>query len=195
MINHDLKCIFIHIPRCAGTSVEYWLCGKDWWSIDPASKHLTARQARNLYAEYWGRYFKFSIVRNPVARSLSCLKYADHFGLSACGGTIDFSGYHARFGSSIVVEHDYRFHTENDVRHPGQKPGQVYANILDEPLDFVARFETLDQDMERIRAELGLTQRMKIHAEQSTEPSIRPNQSTEAKILAMYKEDYRIFRY
>lgn len=193
MINHDLKCIFIHIPRCAGSSVEHWLCGKDWWSIDPASKHLTARQARMIYAEYWDSYFKFSILRDPLTRSRSCLKYADHFGLSAENGRIDFSGYRQRFGDSVLVEYDYRFHAPDSVRHAGQKPGQIYGNILDEELDFIARFETLHQDMEQVRAQLGVAHKMDIHAERSKHETAPLAPDTIREIHALYAEDYRVF--
>src|SRR5579875_525331 len=110
------KCIFVHIPRCAGTSVETWLCGRDYWTVDPARKHLTAGQARRTYAAYWGSYFKFSIVRHPFTRFGSCLKYGSHFGLArGAPSGLDFSGYHERFGREVVVEYDHRFYDSNEV--------------------------------------------------------------------------------
>src|SRR5271166_1307490 len=81
VISHEYRCIFIHIPRCAGTSIEIWLTGQDWWDTDPRCKHLIASQARKLYASYWNRYFKFAVVRDPVERVISLLKYKTHFAL------------------------------------------------------------------------------------------------------------------
>jgi len=71
MISHELKCIFIHIPRTAGSSIERALINDDWWNVDRKTKHLIANQAKKLYSEYWNDYFKFSFVRDPYSRMLS----------------------------------------------------------------------------------------------------------------------------
>ena len=49
MINHKYKCIFIHVPKCAGSSIELAIDGKDWWFVDIPQKHMTAEKSRNLY--------------------------------------------------------------------------------------------------------------------------------------------------
>lgn len=71
MINHDLKCIFVHIPRCAGTYVEKVVDGRDWWVYDKARKHLSAEESKERYAEHWDDYYKFAFVRNPWAIEVS----------------------------------------------------------------------------------------------------------------------------
>lgn len=71
MINHDLKCIFVHIPRCAGSYVEKVVDGRDWWSVNRAEKHLSAAEAKTRYSDEWDKYFKFSFVRNPWALEVS----------------------------------------------------------------------------------------------------------------------------
>ncbi|MDF2620749.1 MAG: uncharacterized protein K0S00_3408 [Xanthobacteraceae bacterium] len=53
MISHQYKCIFVHIQRCAGTSIEVWIDGADFWYKEPNNKHLLASQAKELYAAYW----------------------------------------------------------------------------------------------------------------------------------------------
>ena len=71
MINHKYKCIFIHIPRCAGSSVELAIDGRDWWNVDISQKHMTAESCKKLYKDYWDEYFKFSFVRNPWSMEVS----------------------------------------------------------------------------------------------------------------------------
>jgi hypothetical protein len=196
MISHELKCIFIHIPRCAGSSVEKWLTSKDWWSIEPATKHLTVRQAKSLYEDYWDDYFKFTIVRHPVDRCRSCLKFEKHFGLSLQpDGKIDFSGYHALFGEDITVEYDHRFYSSDDVRHNDHKKSQVYGNIIDAPLDFIGRYERLKSDMKIIQKELGVRQDFDVHIEKSnlTLDGLYPE--TIRKIEALYEQDFELFGY
>jgi len=157
MISHKHKCIFVHIPRTAGTSVETWLVGRDYWDIDQYNKHLTASQAKARYGPFWDMYFKFSIVRHPYTRFASCLKYAGLFGLSVDkSGDLDFSGYHDLFGTDVIVEHEHRFYNLRDVKTDAHLPGQVYGNILDAPLDAIYSFETLNDDMSKLQKVLGI---------------------------------------
>ena len=64
MICHKRKIIFIHQPRTAGTSIEYFFMGKDWFDIEPNTKHLISDVAKYVYAKYWDDYVKFTVLRN-----------------------------------------------------------------------------------------------------------------------------------
>ena len=197
MISHDLKCIFIHIPRCAGTSIETWLCGRDWWDIDPASKHLTAGQARHEYARWWDGYFKFSVVRDPYSRTLSLLKFREHFGLERSpAGLIDFSGYEKLFGRDPVIEHDHRFARRDQIMTENHKTGQVYGNLLDEPLDFIAKSENLATDMAFVQHRIGVTTPFNLHVERTNMPQREPLKPEDRSwIAATYAGDFQEFGY
>ena len=72
MISHKHKCIFIHIQRTGGTSIERWLQGEDQWNLKHNYKHITTSYAKErAYPEYYDDYFKFTFVRNPYERVLS----------------------------------------------------------------------------------------------------------------------------
>ena len=59
MINHEYKCIYVHIPRTGGSFIEKVIDGVDWWEKNKEEKHLTASKAKILYKDYWDEYFKF----------------------------------------------------------------------------------------------------------------------------------------
>lgn len=188
VISHEYRCIFIHIPRTAGTAIERWICGRDWWYIEPSTKHLVASQARRLYEEYWDGYFKFSLVPNPWDRMVSCLQFADYFGLRTLprhdgdGEYLDISGYERLFGVPLTLEYDYRFATREEVLLPSHRPHTVYGNILDEELDYVGRFEDLPAVVEYLRDRLGVPKPFPFEE--------RPMRSTSAKdSLTLYTEE------
>lgn len=197
VISHEYQCIFIHIQRCAGSSVEEWVVGQDWWHVEPETKHLIASQARKVYAEYWDNYFKFSIVRNPITRTLSMLKFKKHFGLfeTKCG--IDFSGYEQLFGEDIILEHDYRFANRAEILCERHRPSRLYGNILDERVDFIAHFESLYDDMATVRMRLGIPAVFNSHLEKSaaTDAGTILGTSTREKIGRMYGDDFERFGY
>jgi hypothetical protein len=197
MISHEYRCIFIHIPRCAGTSVETWMTGQDWWQTDRSTKHMLASQAKRAYAIHWASYYKFALVRDPYLRTASCLSYAGHFGLKRTENFIDFKGYHQRFGSKIVVEHDYRFADREDLLRPSHTAGAIYGNILDEPLDFIGHFETLAKDMDVVRHELKIPRPFTIWKEQSKvrADEIELSARDRKKITALYRKDFHRFGY
>ena len=201
MISHEHQCIFLHIPRTGGTSIEMWL--NDGVSIQPHMQHLLASQAKEFYADYWDNYFKFSIVREPVSRVLSCLAFPREFGLVRSERSIDFSGYSDRFrhqGLNLTLEHDYRYHPHPDpLNVTGKyKPGTVYVNMLDEPIDYIGRTEDLVDHVAEIKKLLGIKVPFDdwFRYEVSV---IRHNRDLDEKTLdqihTLYREDYERFGY
>jgi hypothetical protein len=195
MISHTHKCIFIHVPRCAGTSIETWLCGLDWWTVVPATKHLTASQAREPYAPWWDGYFKFAVVRDPYTRTNSLLKHGRHFGVARnARGSMDFSGYELKFGREVVLEHDHRFAERAHLLRDKHLPHRVYGNILDERLDFVGRFESLAADMRHVQHRLGIARPFDVHCERSESPGFLTPQDCQW-VEGRYAEDFNQFDY
>ena len=85
-ISHKHRCIFVHIPKTGGTSVEQALgIGKIdhdamrshdieiFDKISYAPQHFTASMLKEheKIKEHWFDYYRFSIVRNPYERVLS----------------------------------------------------------------------------------------------------------------------------
>lgn len=203
MISHELKCIFIHIPRTAGSSIELSLVGEDWWRIDKKTKHLIASQAKRIYSEYWDNYFKFSFVRNPYSRMLSMATFDGvmrkvYFGESSLfKGVVSsdhIKGYKNLFGDPILLEYDYRFYKREDVETEKHKKHCVYGNILDEPIDFIGRFETLEDDFEYICNTIGLKHKALLKIGSNKNNNVL---SLEAKLLIteLYKEDFSTYNY
>lgn len=199
MISHDYKCIFLHIPRTGGTSMETWIGGQDLWNDSPAEKHLTALQAKDLYKQYWNSYFKFSVVRNPIQRFISMLKYADYFGVKTVeGNRLDISGYIERFGSPLPLEYDYRFVNRDLLQRLAQQDRQfslrassLYRNTLGDELQRVYRFEELTTKAVPELAEiLGLDPSTFPHEEDGDPlPKITVDESTEALALMLHSND------
>lgn len=165
MISHEHRLIFIHIPRTAGTSFEKWILGKDQWQINPAEKHLTAAQAKEVYSKHWKNYWKFTILRKPEDRFISMLKYKDHFGVTVNdNGELDISGYLRKFSTEqeVVIEHDHRFTNlassfDCGIRN-GYPPSQgaLYGNIIGNEIDAVFNYESLDKIVTYLSTRTGL---------------------------------------
>jgi hypothetical protein len=69
MISHQLRCIFVHIPKTAGNSVNRA------FNIEWQDHKDLARYAAELPPETFESYYKFAIVRNPWERILSDYNY------------------------------------------------------------------------------------------------------------------------
>ncbi|MEY8213481.1 MAG: sulfotransferase family 2 domain-containing protein [Colwellia sp.] len=63
------SCVFIHIPKAAGTAVSNALYGDDPW-------HYSVDECRFIDSAKFDRYYKFAVVRHPVSRLVSTYNYA-----------------------------------------------------------------------------------------------------------------------
>jgi hypothetical protein len=197
----------IHIPRTGGSSIEKWIHGGDWWSVSPDTKHLLASQAKQTYSEFWDDYFKFAFVRDPWDRMVSCLHFASHFGFpekrpqqrssQAEQQKIEFSGYKEIFGSPVTVEYDHRFYEQSNLLSGAHQPDRVYLNILDEPIDFVGRFETLKEDTRFIREKIGIKKQFNVHVQKSKRKKCEHyyDKHTYEELRQLYAGDIEAFGY
>lgn len=66
----DKKVLFIHIPKNAGTSIKKAL------NITPIGGHYSCDYYQKTFPEKFNSAYKFTIVRNPWDRFVSCYEYA-----------------------------------------------------------------------------------------------------------------------
>lgn len=105
MFVRELQCIFFHIPKTAGTSVECWLgrsrpissaldCEK-LLGFDAAEdcflNHvLPEKVLKRIGEEAFEACFRFSVVRNPFARAVSVYHYMYEQNEQRFGSFVDY---------------------------------------------------------------------------------------------------------
>lgn len=204
MISHKHRCIFIHIPRSGGSSIEdvVWPEPRreaDLWMgfVSPHSnryqtgglQHLTARLVREVVGQrVFNEYFKFTFVRNPWDKAISQFAYLSQRGdlrrfLGAPEG-LSFSDYLDRIGSCAHVQWSpqYDFLYDEDG----------------EPLvDFVGRFERLTEDARTVFERLGISCPVLPHTRASAHPPYATYYDDHARrrIQDLYAKDISEFNY
>ncbi len=179
MISHADKCVFVHVPKCAGQSVETFFLarlGLDWESRAPllllsneipklGPPRLAHLRARDYVANRWmtpeqfRTYFKFAFVRNPWDRTASFYR---------------FMGYHRRCSFPRFVRRHLPRLLRGDkawlLRPQAEYLLDAEGNLL---VDFVGRFETLQQDFSRACAAMGIADARLPHVNSSRVPRSR----------------------
>jgi hypothetical protein len=162
VICREFQCIFVHIPKVAGQSIEQFflqLLGLSWqmrgplclrYNRDPKQgphrlAHLTASEyvsCGHINQQEFNSYFKFAFVRNPWDRLVS--EYEFRRNTLRC----DFKAFLFR-------------------RFPSTEPSDAYRHVLpqykflfdengDKLVDFIGRFERLSTDFEIVRRRLHI---------------------------------------
>jgi hypothetical protein len=175
MISHQYKCIFIHIPKTAGTSIEKQLghfqelkrgvqdhrsiseiepvslmdLTKTCISLDSSKFILQIKKKikdkRANFKQCYHTYFKFSFIRNPWARVYSWYK-----------NVMRDEHHKRRFGidDNCTFKDFLRKHMDQTELNP-----QLFW-LLDKkgnmPLDFIGRFENLTNDFNYVADKIGL---------------------------------------
>lgn len=169
MISHKHKCIFVHIPRCAGSSMEKTILGKYWADGNApgggvgggiTTQHILASVTKSLYHEHWDEYFKFSFVRNPWSRMVSMAKCcSDFYKAKIVNGKLDPDGYIQQYPDREIDVRSISAHKSLQPSKPAIM-NAVYLNTLDEELDFIGRFENLQDDWKHVCDVIGIEDKL-----------------------------------
>ena len=162
MICDEYRCLFVHVPKTAGMSIEHvflGLVGLTWETRaplllrgnddpglgPPRLAHLKAGDyvARgHLTAERFESYFKFSFVRNPWDRIVSEYKYRGY------PVKIDFKTYLFKHLPAPAWT-DMYYHRIPQYDFLYDEAGKLLV-------DFVGRYETLQADFDQVCARVGI---------------------------------------
>jgi hypothetical protein len=192
MISHEHRCVFVHIPKCAGQSVEAafledlgltWetravllLRQNDRPTIGPLRlAHLIARDyTRHHYLSHdlFTCYTTFAVVRNPWARAVSIYRYLD--------ANESFSDFiENRLTQSLAAgEMDTNFwFFRPQIDYVTDAHGKIIV-------DRILNFENLGDEFERLSAEIGLKTKLR-HVNKSKPGTIR--RDTTAAPISRYQ--------
>lgn len=178
MICRPYRCVYVHIPKTAGQSVEQFfmdLLGLDWdadrkvlllnSNNDPALgteklAHLSASEyveCGHITQQEFSSFFRFSFVRNPWTRILSEYRYRNYF--------------HHRSFRDFVINKMPKPGFDDKYRHVMPQYDMLHDRDGKLLVDFVGRFESLQQDFDRVCEKLGIEDSLLPHRNPSNKKS------------------------
>lgn len=185
-------CVFIHIPKAAGTSVLHALTGS---TNHVQRDHCTAFNFKSADKKRFEKSFKFAFVRDPIDRLQSVHRYL----LSGGNGinnkrlsslvTADF----AHFDDFVLNYLDpMRLHTEVLFKPQFSFLCNEYYELM---VDFVGRYERIDQDFEVVRSKLNLKASLPRSNISKATSSSELSDNVRHRIAELYSKDFELFDY
>ncbi len=204
-VSHKHKVIFIHIPKTAGTSVEFvfgmhdelqdigirpylnqkknlnMLFGKEL-------QHLKAKKIKKIIGpETFNEYYKFSIVRNPYDRLVSYFAWLH--GKWANKEELDKKTFSELF---------YRFNKGSILKKTRLPEPQYKFIYIDNHLvtDRVIKFEEIDQSAEILLQHFGINEKLPVRMKSfhKNYPFYFDKNMT-GIVRKYYKKDFELFEY
>jgi len=211
-ISHRHKCIFVHIPKTGGVSIEKHFKIKrltrnlyrhsmyvkfQYYGIWYPLHHLPADIIKKIHPDTFKKYYKFSFVRNPYNRILSLYLYTHKKkweSMQNSGVEINdtvLAGISEKFEKwfdKFIQSNDYRKLTQTKFLFENKKL------IVDE----VFKFEDMEAELKKLKQKFKLEfDPHEIHNSSTTmfdrKKLLTPQ--IKEKIYNFYKEDFDNFGY
>ena len=151
MISHTHKCIFIHNNKTGGTSISKFLINDP----EPLDKHNSILQYKKKYRDCFNSYFKFTFVRNPWDKLLS--QYFFRVG--------------DRDSPFFMPKKENTSFKEFLQKPVGMGHIQQFSRISNKwgriLVDFIGRFESLQQDFYTVCDKIGIDRQKLPHKNKS----------------------------
>ena len=203
MICHQHKCLFVHIPKVAGQSIESIFverAGLTWQQREhlllkpnsdpklgpPRLAHLTAQEyisCGHISSEQFEQYFKFTFVRNPWARIVSEYNYRKLHGDKHCQS--DFKTFlFKRFPK--VGDDNYQTHKDY-YRHVMPQSQFLFDEAGNQLVDFIGKFENLQNDFNKVCQQLNIGNIQIPHKNKSKAIGFKQRFKQQLKLQVMQK--------
>ena len=183
MINHKHKCIFIHINKCGGTTIDTLFAGR-------FDGHKKAFEYKQSTPNIFDNYFKFTFVRNPWDRVVSFYHYQikRNWDFYPFNETISFDNFvknwlrHMRGQTSLATHPCYAWISDKD------------DNLL---VDFIGRFENFQEDFNVVCDKIGIAKKQLPHQNKSKHKHYTEYYDDETKqiVAEKYAKDIEYFGY
>lgn len=207
VISHKYKCVFIHIPKCAGQSMEKALGKKNvkrWHRRVPHRvKHGRPNYVGN--SKYWNNYFTFTFVRNPWDRVVSAFFFDKGFALNHMNGQkvvmnkrrhLIKNGLLSKMGDVEL----FRDVIKNKLEKYSKQKLRIYTPqikwIDGFEYDFIGRVENIKDDWENVCSAIGEKLEI-VHMNRSDRKEYNTYYDNNSKDLVykIYKKEIKTFKY
>lgn len=191
----ERRCIFVHIPKCAGLGVTDALFD----GVHPGAHYTIAQYKMMFSKEEFDSFYKFTFVRNPWDRVVSAYHY-----LKDGGRVKNDRAMRDRIIAPYASFRDFvlGFLTEENIAgatHFRHQHEFVCMSATRPPeVDFIGRFETLADDFETVRTRLGVTRELASTNRGRSRPTRYRDSyddETAARVAAVYRRDIELFGY
>ncbi|WP_339952016.1 sulfotransferase family 2 domain-containing protein [uncultured Albimonas sp.] len=186
------RCIFVHVPKCAGLSIAETLFG------DRAAGHATLEDYLNVFGARWtDRAFKFAFVRDPLTRAVSAFEFLRAGGLHR---------WDAEFAERRLARfadvNDFVLHGLGDPEIMGYHHFREQVRFLTDPrtgrigVDVLGRYERIEADFARICVRLGVEAPLaRRNRRETTAAAPDLSDAAVARIAEVYRRDCETFGY
>jgi hypothetical protein len=201
MISFPHKTIFIHIPKCAGQSIEETFLndiGLDWckhrhlfgcfkkpstWSDNFPNRlaHLTAYEYFDLdfvNKEIFSQFYKFSIVRDPLDRIVSAWKDLTK--------SIDYNKKNINFFILNILP---KYINKKNFFFRSQKDFLFDPNTGKILVDNIIKFNELKSGWKKVKKATGIKINL-TYRNKSKDIKIDVSENCKQLVKELYKEDY-----
>ncbi|MGF6088519.1 sulfotransferase family 2 domain-containing protein [Pseudomonas sp. 18173] len=186
------SCLFIHVPKCAGSSVCAAMFG-DW-----SPGHLPLYWYEQQFPEQFAASFKFAFVRDPLERAYSAYAFLrgntlgkrDHAAQELVSHYRDFDDFVGRWLHPETIQRQLHFAAQTDF---------LTDSMGHLALDFVGYQEHLERDFSLVCEQLDYPVELP-HVNRSQQRRPRPASEfctvrTRRLVRRVYQRDYEMLGY
>ena len=193
MISHSLPCIFVHIPKCAGSSINQQLELKSMGFSGHAPMSYPSKHSA---------YFSFTFIRNPYDRVVSAYKYfrklkPGHRWYKR-NSIISDAANEMEFGEFVHHMPDFmKLMKRQEGSFESGIHFQPFYYFIDQPIDFIGRFENIQQDYFKILSHLKLPAKLLRKTNSTNNSNYRQLyiEETKNQVYNIYQEDIKKYNY